>query len=239
MKIILATSNIGKAKEFKELLAGHEIIPYSDVLEPFEIEENEDTFAKNALIKANAVYDAILGLFNENKAQKPMLIECKKALQEGCLCVLSDDSGISVEALNFAPGIYSARYSSDVCAQPNAASNRAKMIDELNKRGLESSRAFYTAALALVYGIKEHYAKFKGIQSKMCYVTHGFLHGRVITRERGENGFGYDFMFIPDGYENTIGELGADIKASISHRSRAANVLMPILNMLQRQANTF
>ena len=71
MKIILATSNIGKAKEFKELLAGHEIIPYSDVLEPFEIEENEDTFAKNALIKANAVYDALLGLFNENKAQKP------------------------------------------------------------------------------------------------------------------------------------------------------------------------
>ena len=242
MKIILATSNAGKLKEFKSLLAPHEIIAYSEILEPFEIIEDENSFAKNAKIKAKAVYNALLKAFAG--AKNPLLNECKIAWQNGDLAVLSDDSGISVEALNGEPGIFSARYSSDICAKPTPASNRAKMIAKLNELNLKSSRAFYTAALALIYG---NFGKNQGIkganfnlnqnasQNEICYIVHGFLHGQVIPFERGENGFGYDFMFIADGFGRTLGELDESIKAKISHRARASDALLTILKMLENQ----
>ena len=242
MKIILATSNAGKLKEFKSLLAPHEIIAYSEILEPFEIIEDENSFAKNAKIKAKAVYNALLKAFDG--AKNPLLDECKSAWQNGDLAVLSDDSGISVEALNGEPGIFSARYSSDICAKPTPASNRAKMIARLNELNLKSSRAFYTAALALIYG---NFGKNQGIkganfnlnqnasQNEICYIVHGFLHGQVIPFERGENGFGYDFMFIADGFGRTLGELDESIKAKISHRARASDALLTILKMLENQ----
>lgn len=239
MKIILATSNTGKLKEFKSLLAPHEIIAYSEILEPFEIDENENTFAKNAKIKANAVYEALLMAFA--KAEKPLVNECKIAWENGDLAVLSDDSGISVEALNGEPGIFSARYSSDICSTPNSTSNRAKMITKLNELNLKSSRAFYTAALALIYpdlgkNFANNYAKIlANSKPPLCYIVHGFLHGEVIPFERGENGFGYDFMFIPDGFRHTLGEIDAAIKAKISHRARASDALMPILKMLSKK----
>lgn len=241
MKIILATSNAGKLKEFKSLLAPHEIIAYSEILEPFEIIEDENSFAKNAKIKAKAVYNALLKAFDG--AKNPLLDECKSAWQNGDLAVLSDDSGISVEALNGEPGIFSARYSSDICAKPTPASNRAKMIARLNELNLKSSRAFYTAALALIYG---NFGKNQGkganfnlnqnaSQNEICYIVHGFLHGQVIPFERGENGFGYDFMFIADGFGRTLGELDESIKAKISHRARASDALLTILKMLENQ----
>lgn len=237
MKIILATSNTGKLKEFKLLLAPHEIIAYSEILEPFEIEENENTFAKNAKIKAEAVYKALLMAFA--KPEKPLVNECKIDWENGDLAVLSDDSGISVQALNGEPGIFSARYSSDICSAPNSASNRAKMISKLNELNLQSSRAFYTAALALIYpNLVKNFASnymVANFKSPLCYIVHGFLHGDVIPFERGENGFGYDFMFIPDGFRHTLGELDATIKAKISHRARASDALMPILKMLSKK----
>lgn len=88
MKIILATSNAGKLKEFKSLLAPHEIIAYSEILEPFEIIEDENSFAKNAKIKAKAVYNALLKSFDG--AKNPLLDECKSAWQNGDLAVLID-----------------------------------------------------------------------------------------------------------------------------------------------------
>lgn len=240
MKIILATSNAGKLKEFKSLLAPHEIIAYSEILEPFEIIEDENSFAKNAKIKAKAVYNALLKAFDG--AKNPLLDECKSAWQNGDLAVLSDDSGISVEALNGEPGIFSARYSSDICAKPTPASNRAKMIAKLNELNLKSSRAFYTAALALIYGKFKNQGKGANFnlnqnasQNEICYIVHGFLHGQVIPFERGENGFGYDFMFIADGFGRTLGELDESIKAKISHRARASDALLTILKMLENQ----
>lgn len=238
MKIILATSNAGKLKEFKSLLAPHEIIAYSEILEPFEIIEDENSFAKNAKIKAKAVYNALLKAFDG--AKNPLLDECKSAWENGDLAVLSDDSGISVEALNGEPGIFSARYSSDICAKPTPASNRAKMIARLNELNLKSSRAFYTAALALIYGNFKNQGKGANFnqnasQNEICYIVHGFLHGQVIPFERGENGFGYDFMFIADGFGRTLGELDESIKAKISHRARASDALLTILKMLENQ----
>mgnify|MGYP006379578383 FL=1 len=131
---------------------------------------------------------------------------------------LSDDSGISVDVLGGRPGIYSARYSGESATD---ASNRAKLIAELAQLGLKESSAFYTACI--------------GICSKFGeYGVHGFMHGKVIDKELGDNGFGYDFMFIPDGFDKTVGQLDESIKLEISHRSKGLRLAMPVLKMLSR-----
>lgn len=130
--------------------------------------------------------------------------------------VISDDSGISVPILNNEPGIYSARY-----AGLNASDkdNNEKLKSELNKLGLEKTPAFYTACIALVY-------------KNEVYTVHGWMHGNVINKEIGENGFGYDPMFIPNGYEKTLGELPAEIKKEFSHRSKALKLAMKVLDVI-------
>lgn len=208
MRIILASSNAGKEREFKELFEDFLVVSYSTIITPFDIEENGKDFQENAIIKAQAVYEVI-------KAQKPSELDNS--------VVLSDDSGISVEALDGAPGIYSARYSSDIVANPTEASNRAKLKSELDKKGIFTSPAFYTAAIAVVGDIC---GKF----TSQCVL--GYMHGAAIAEERGKNGFSYDFMFIPEGFNETIGELSAQIKVELSHRSKAAALIKPILNDL-------
>lgn len=192
MKIYLASSNKGKIKEIKALLNEYEVIAYSDVIEPFDIVEDADSFKANAIIKAQAVYEAL---------------KDKEAL------VLADDSGISIQALDNAPGIYSARYAG---AQASDKENLQKAIDELEKKSLKSSPAFYTAAMALCsqYG---------------CHTVHGWMHGSVTTTPRGEKGFGYDPIFIPEGYDKTLGELDESIKAELSHRSQALRHVKQLL----------
>jgi XTP/dITP diphosphohydrolase len=182
MKIIVASSNEGKIKEIKKYFKDFEVVPYSDIIEPFEIEENGSTFKENAVFKASAVYDRIPGNI-----------------------VLADDSGISVPALGNIPGIYSARFAGENAGDRD---NLYKLINELKKRDIKKTPAFYTAAIALAtpYGV---------------FSTHGFMRGSVIDEARGDKGFGYDPMFIPNGFENTLGELDEEIKQKISHRSRA------------------
>ncbi|MGG7072750.1 non-canonical purine NTP pyrophosphatase [Campylobacter sp. 9BO] len=202
MKIVLATSNKDKAKEIKEFLQEYEIYALSEIMKPFEILENGTSFKANALIKAQAVYDKI----------------CELNLQDEFVA-LSDDSGISVDVLDGAPGIYSARYSGENATD---ASNRAKLISELKAKNLTSTNAHYTACIA--------------ISSKFgSYTTHGFMYGKAISEERGENGFGYDFMFIPNGYAKTISELDTQIKLEISHRSKGLELSRYILKTLKRK----
>lgn len=201
MKIVLATNNMDKVKEIKAYYTEFEVVALKEICKPFEIEENGVSFYENAMIKARAVYDKIkeLGLENEYIA-------------------LSDDSGISVDAIDGRPGIYSARYSGESATD---ASNRAKLITELNKLGLSQSNAFYTACI--------------GICSKFGeYGVHGFMHGKVIDKELGDNGFGYDFMFIPDGFDKTVGQLDESIKLEISHRSKGLRLARPVLKVLSR-----
>jgi XTP/dITP diphosphohydrolase len=185
MKIILATSNKGKIKEIRECFKNMEVLPYSEVLGEFEIEENGKTFKENAMIKAKAVFD-------------------KLDKKEGVV-VLSDDSGISLPILGNAPGIYSARYAGEGAS---AKDNLYKLIDDLKKRGIKKTPAFYTAAIAL--------ATDRGIFS-----VHGWMYGSAISEARGDNGFGYDPMFIPEGFDKTLGELDEDVKKRLSHRSKA------------------
>jgi len=186
MKIVLASGNNGKIKEFKELFPNDEIIAYKDILGDFNIIEDGNSFAENAIIKSEAIFN-------------------KLKLKDENIIVVSDDSGITIKALNNEPGIFSARY-----AGQNATSeeNLNKVISELNKKNIKKSKAFYTAAIAITskYGTS---------------VVHGWMHGDVINKKIGNNGFGYDPIFIPDGYDKTLGELNNDIKKLISHRSQA------------------
>ncbi len=204
MKIVLATNNMDKVREIKAYYTEFEVVALKEICKPFEIEENGISFYENAMIKARTVYAKLVDLGLEN--------EC---------IALSDDSGISVEALDFRPGIYSARYSGESATD---ASNRSKLIAELAQLGLKESSAFYTACI--------------GICSKFGeYGVHGFMHGKVIDKELGSSGFGYDFMFIPNGFDKTVGQLDESIKLQISHRSKGLRLAKPVLRVISRYYN--
>lgn len=202
MKILLATSNKNKVKEIKEFFTEYDVCALGEVLEPFDINECGTSFKQNALIKVRAVYEALKS----------------KNLQSEFF-VLSDDSGICVDALGGAPGIFSARFSG---ADATDASNREKLAASLRALGLEESPAHYTAAIALKCDLGE-------------FCTHGFMHGVAITQQRGQNGFGYDFMFIPRGFDRTIGELPAAVKFKISHRTKGLALMQILLKNLEKQ----
>ncbi len=192
----MATSNQGKLREFSQFF-GEKLVPYSGIIPAFEIVEDGDSFAANALIKARAIYDRL----------------DKNAI------VIADDSGISVPILRGEPGIYSARYAG---INANDMDNLNKLISVIKVKGVKRTPAYYTAALALVCKEGE-------------FVVHGWMHGDIIDEARGEGGFGYDPMFAPDGYEETLGELPGEIKSAFSHRSKALRLLQPILKMIKEK----
>jgi XTP/dITP diphosphohydrolase len=198
VKIVLASANKGKIAEFEKLMPNDEVIAFSEILGEIEIDEDQNSFKGNAIKKARTIYD--------------LLIE--KNLKN--VIVISDDSGITVPALNNEPGIYSARY-----AGLNASdkANNAKLIENLNKINLERTAAFYTACIAIIY-------------NNEVYTVHGWMHGNVINKEIGEGGFGYDPMFIPTGFEKTLGELGYDAKKEFSHRTKALNLAKKVLDVI-------
>ena len=195
MHIVLATNNAGKIKEFKSYMDEDIVQPFSEVLEPFEIIEDGDSFKKNALIKAKAVYEKL-----ENKD----------------IVVIADDSGISVNAFGGKPGIYSARYAG---IDATSEQNLDKLIKNLKENNLNFTPAFYTAAIAIVC-------------KKGEFCVHGWMYGNVINEKKGTKGFGYDPIFIPKGYNKTLGELGDIIKKELSHRSKALELAKIILNSI-------
>jgi XTP/dITP diphosphohydrolase len=195
LKLVLATSNKGKVREIQALCEEYKVVPYSELIEEFEILEDADSFKENALIKARAVFDA---------------------LDDKDVIVLADDSGISIDVLGDAPGIYSARYGGEDASDKD---NLAKLMDDIKAKGVESSPAFYTAAMAIVTKRSER-------------TVHGWMYGTALTQRRGEGGFGYDPMFVPLGYDKTLGELSDEIKKKLSHRSKALLLVKKILKTL-------
>ena len=210
MQLILATSNPHKKTEIKAIFAATlphiEIITLSEILNPFEIEENGISFEQNATIKAKAVYDVLL-----------------LARGEGEYLVLSEDSGLCVDALGGAPGIYSARFSliefGDNSWQERQARltnlsldarNLARVVYELQARNLSVSRARFVANVCLMghLGGGLIHRNFQGV-----------CEGEVITTPQGDGGFGYDPIFVPDGYAQTLAQI--ESKNEISHRRRA------------------
>jgi XTP/dITP diphosphohydrolase len=187
MKIILASGNRGKIREIAAYCTEHEVLPYSDIVAPFEVIEDGNSYKENALIKARAIYDKI-----KEKINEPFV-------------VLADDSGITVPALGNIPGIYSARYAGENATDKE---NLYKLIASLKEAGISRTPAYYTAAMAIV-------------TDKGEFTVHGWMHGDVIAEARGEKGFGYDPMFIPEGFDKTLGELENSTKEKLSHRSKA------------------
>ena len=201
MKLVLATGNKGKLREFKQMCQD-EVVPFSDLLGEFEIVEDGDSFAANALIKARTIYEK-LGVKNPSIDY----------------LVIADDSGISLPVLDGAPGIYSARYAGVGVTDKD---NLYKLIEAVKEKGLKSTPAYYTAAIAIISKYGE-------------YVVHGWMHGDVIDEVRGDKGFGYDPMFIPVGYDMTLGELDDKVKSAISHRGKALELAKPIIGMLKNK----
>ena len=195
MRIILATGNKGKIEEFKKLLPNEEVITFKEIIGDYEVVEDKDTFQGNALKKAQEIYEKI----GDEEA-----------------IVISDDSGITVPAINNEPGIYSARYAGE---NANDKENNAKLISKLNEKNLEKTPAYYTACIAIIY---------KGYP----YTVHGWLHGEVINKELGSGGFGYDPIFIPTGFDKTLGELGYEAKKDFSHRTKALNLAKKVLDVI-------
>lgn len=201
MKLVLATGNKGKLREF-QLMCEDKVTPFSDILGKFEIVEDGDTFAANALIKARTIYEK---LTDEDSSMDYL--------------VIADDSGISLPLLGGEPSIYSARYAGKNSTDKD---NLYKLIEEVKKKGVSATSAYYTAAIAIISSYGE-------------YVVHGWMHGDVVVEPRGEKGFGYDPVFVPNGYTQTLGELDDEVKSELSHRAKALGLAKPIIGMLKNK----
>lgn len=138
--------------------------------------------------------------------------------QKNEFVVLSDDSGICVDVLGGKPGIYSARFSE----KGDDKSNRNKLVSEMTKQGFKESKAHFTAAIAIMslYG---------------AFVVCANMYGKVINEEKGKNGFGYDTLFIPKGFDKTLAELSSEEKNAISHRFKALQRARLILQLLNKE----
>lgn len=153
--------------------------------------------------------------FKENALIKARAVY--NALNEEHVIVIADDSGISVDILDGRPGIFSARHAGE---NADDKANLKKLVEDVKAAGVDESNAHYTAAIAIITKEKE-------------FVVHGWMYGKVITKPKGEKGFGYDPMFIPSGYEKTLGELDDEVKKGLSHRSKALELAKTVLKTLE------
>lgn len=193
LELLIATRNPGKVREVQSLLGPLPLRLRSLAEFPAatEVEETGSTFAENAAIKARAY-----------------------AAQTGCW-TLADDSGLEVEALNGAPGIFSARYGG---TQATDAERIGLLLKALSRTGDDARRARFVCVIAVVAPTSDHLELFTGT-----------CEGRIAREARGSGGFGYDPIFVPDGYDQSFSELPPEIKQQISHRARALQAALPFL----------
>ncbi len=187
--IIFATHNTHKIDEVRKILSPLNIsIIGGDECNLPEVEETGDTFEENAVLKAIAGVKAL---------GKP---------------VLAEDAGLSIEGLNGAPGVYSARFATAHGGYPETF----KYINE-QLTSDKSRNAFYTSIMVLAYSEDEY------------YVFKGYMHGKIALEASGTNGFGYDPIFIPNGFDKTLGHISDETKNKISHRSQSIHKVYEFL----------
>lgn len=188
-KLVFATNNAHKLEEIRAILGDKvEILSLNDIDCHADIPETADTLQGNAALKAQYIY--------ENYG-----LDC-----------FADDTGLEVEALNGAPGIYSARYAGGEGHDSEA--NMKKLLSEMQDK--DNRKARFRTVICLIESGKEHF--FEGI-----------VNGSIIRERKGGAGFGYDPVFMPDGYSETFAEMGNDEKNKISHRARAVQKLCEYL----------
>ncbi len=195
MKIVFATNNKNKLSEIRDILrSDFEIVSLQDIGCHADIPETGSTLEENAMQKARYIYD------NYN------------------ISVFADDTGLEVDALGGAPGIYSARYAGGEGHDSEA--NMTKLLGELGENNNRKAR--FRTAIALI--LKED-----GNGNITEKLFEGIVRGEIIKERRGGEGFGYDPIFQPEGYDRTFAELGPDVKNKISHRARAVARLVEYL----------
>ncbi|MCD6346989.1 MAG: non-canonical purine NTP diphosphatase [Bacteroidales bacterium] len=188
-KLVFATNNSHKLREIKEILSqDYDIISLADINIREEIPEDEDSIEGNAMQKARYIHE-----------------------KSGLDC-FADDTGLEVEALGGAPGVYSARYAGE---NASFEDNMDKLLDALGSTA--QRMASFRTAIALIIDKKE-------------FVFFGRVDGKILENKTGKGGFGYDPIFLPDGYSQSFAEMPPDEKNSISHRGRAVQKLVQFLN---------
>ena len=187
-KLVFATNNLHKLEEVSAILGNQiELLSLNDINCHIDIPETADTLEGNALLKSRFIYE-----------------------NYGMNC-FADDTGLEVEALEGAPGVYSARYAGD---GHNSEANMIKLLDNLKEK--KNRKAQFRTAISLIIDEKE-------------YLFEGIIKGEIGTIKKGDSGFGYDPIFVPEGYDQSFAELGEEIKNGISHRARAVAKLVEYL----------
>ena len=190
--LLVATGNSHKSQEISAMLgADYEVSDLSSHPELPEVDETGTTFLENATLKAVEISKQVPGL------------------------ILSDDSGLEVDALNGSPGVYSARYSGQGATD---ATNNTKLLKELKPASDRSARFRCVMVLAEAGKVLAHFD--------------GAVEGTIIHSLQGDAGFGYDPLFVPDGYDQSFAELGEQIKNGLSHR---ANAMKKVVDWLAQQ----
>ena len=203
MKIVFATNNQHKLDEIRGILDdGFEIVSLNDIGCHEDIPETGKTLEENALQKAQYVYEHYH-------------VNC-----------FADDTGLEVDALNGAPGVYSARYAGGEGHDSEA--NMTKLLHELGNNNNRKAR--FRTVIALIE--KKDVCPCGCTSVKKVHQFEGIVNGEIIRERRGGEGFGYDPIFQPEGYDKTFAELGMDIKNTISHRARATQKLAEYLKTL-------
>lgn len=228
-KIVFATNNLHKLEEIRQILGSSmEVVSLADIGCHADIPETADTLEGNALQKAQYVWDHYH------------------------MSVFADDTGLEVDALNGAPGVHSARYAEGT--DHNSEANMEKLLRELNGKTSRTARFRTVIALLLAEegdgaaaeATKEEATKEEAAKAEDASIAEaandaeaakapcttpkehlfeGRVDGTIATEKRGTAGFGYDPLFVPDGYDQSFAQLGTDIKNTISHRARAVEKL--------------
>jgi len=190
-KLLFATNNLHKLSEIQQILhSNFSILSLKDIGCIDELPETHNTLEGNALQKASYVHE-----------------------KYGLDC-FADDTGLEIDALDGAPGVYSARFAGEKVTYKQ---NRDKVLDLL--KGVEDRKARFRTVIALIYNEKK-------------YFFEGAVEGIIIDEERGEEGFGYDPVFVPAGFNTTFAEMSAEQKNKISHRGLAVAKLTAFLNKI-------
>ncbi|MBP3614587.1 MAG: non-canonical purine NTP diphosphatase [Bacteroidaceae bacterium] len=191
MKLVFATNNKHKLQEVRDIIgSGVEILSLADINCNDDIPETADTLDGNALIKARYIYEK----YNVN--------------------CFADDTGLEVDALDGAPGVYSARYAGD---GHDSEANMRKLLENLT--GKNNRDAQFRTVIALIIDGEEK-------------LFNGIVKGRITEEKRGDSGFGYDPIFVPEGYSESFAQMDSSTKNSISHRYRATKQLSDYLEAL-------
>ncbi len=189
MEFLLASHNLNKLKELESIFPQNfSLKGLNDINDNDEIQETGLTLSENALIKARVIFDKHGGN------------------------IISDDTGLEIEALKGAPGVMSARYAGD---DGNSLNNMEKVLSQM--KNISNRKAAFKTVIALILDEKEH-------------LFEGIINGNISETMHGSGGFGYDPIFVPEGYSHTFAEMTLEMKNKISHRAKAINSLVEFLN---------